>query len=141
MASPRIQQKPHLLVSRASLKEAALRLLAAERSEEIYPILLEEIVNLGFARALVLEVNFDTGEIKPTASLNCEKTYLERFHTSLWASESPIIPVLQNLTPTVLPFGPNRADSFYAYPMIYRSKTRCWEAERERRKDCLAIHN
>src|SRR5438128_10109360 len=25
--------------------------------------------------------------------------------------------------------------------MIYRSRTRCWEAERERRRDCLAVQN
>jgi signal transduction histidine kinase len=143
MASPRIpaQTKPELKLVRASSREASLRLLAAERSEEVFPILLEEIVHLGFPRALILEVDFDSGEIKPTASLNCEKQILERFRTSLWASENPIVSVLQNLTPRVLKPAPTSAESFYAYPIIFRSRNRCWEAERDRRQDCLAVLN
>src|SRR5205085_10054213 len=34
-----------------------------------------------------------------------------------------------------------RAGSLYAQPMVYRSHMRCWEAERERRSDCLALQN
>jgi len=49
---------------------AALRLLEAERSEEIYLILLEEIVSLGYERAFVATVDFETGEILPTAALH-----------------------------------------------------------------------
>jgi len=137
---PRLQQKPQVLVPKGPAREAALRLLSAERSEEIFPILLEEIVNLGFPRAAVLEVDYDTGEVKPTASLNTDKASLEKFRASLWASENPLVSVLQNVTPAVLPPTP-RGESFYAYPMIYRSRTRCWEAERERRRDCLAMQN
>src|SRR5690349_22305661 len=43
----------------------ALRLLSAERSDEIYPLLLEEIVAAGYPHALIAEVNLDTGEIAP----------------------------------------------------------------------------
>lgn len=143
MASPRIQAhaKPELMVVRGGAKEAPLRLLAAERSEEIFPILLEEIVHLGFPRALVLEVDFDTGEIKPAASLNCDKQYLQKFQTSLWASENPLVAVLQTMAASVLKAGTITSDSLYAYPMIFRSQNRCWEAERERRQDCLAVQN
>ncbi len=141
MVSPRIQAKPELVVTPKGSSTAALRLLSAERSEEIFPILLEEIVNLGFPRALVLEVDFDTGEIKPTASINCDKSYLAKFHTSLWASENPVVSVLQNMTPAVMRAGTVTPDPLYAHPMIYRSRTRCWEAERERRQDCLAVQN
>ena len=143
MASPRIQTqaKPELMVFRGGSREAPSRLLAAERSEEIFPIVLEEIVHLGFPRALVLEVDFDSGEIKAAASLNCDKEYLEKFRTSLWASENPVVSVLQNLNPAVLKPGTVTGDSLYAYPMIFRSRTRCWEAERERRQDCLAVLN
>ena len=49
--------------------------------------------------------------------------------------------VLQRLNPGVLPNPAGKGASFYAYPMIYRSRTRCWEAERERREDCLAVQN
>ncbi len=143
MASPRIQAqtKAELMVIRGGSREAALRLLAAERSEEIFPILLEEIVHLGFPRALVLEVDFDSGEIRPAASLNCDRHSLEKFRTSLWASENPVVSVLQNLSGDVLKMGSGSSDSYYAYPMIFRNRTRCWEAERERRQDCLAVLN
>src|SRR5437764_10760601 len=143
MARPRANGRPDSASSpRGRTKEsAALRILSAERTEEIFPILLEEIVNLGFPRALVLDVDFDTGEIKPTASLNCDKRELDRFYTSLWASENPLVSVLQSLNPGVLPSEYTGGKSFYAYPIVYRSRTRCWEAERERRKDCLATQN
>src|SRR5437667_7003706 len=92
--------------STSARDRAALRLLSAERSEEIFPILLEEIVNLGFPRAAVLEVDYDTGDVKPTASLNTDKASLEKFRASLWASENPLVSVLQNVTPAVLPPTP-----------------------------------
>jgi len=141
MASPLLREKTREFVDqRSSSESAALRLLSAERSEEVFPILLEEIVFLGFPRALVLEADFDTGEVKPIASLNCGKAYLRKFTTSLWASENPIITVLQNLKPGIVRSESKEA-SLYAVPMIYRSRTRCWEAERERRRDCLAVQN
>jgi signal transduction histidine kinase len=141
MASPLLREKTREFVDqRSSSESAALRLLSAERSEEIFPILLEEIVFLGFPRALVLDADFDTGEVKPTASLNCDKAYLRKFTTSLWASENPIISVLQNLKPGMVRSESKEA-SLYAVPMIYCSRTRCWEAERERRRDCLAVQN
>src|SRR5438270_293346 len=142
MASPQLRTKTRVLVPRDwSSESAALRLLSAERPEEIFPILLEEIVKLGFARALVLEVDFETGEIKPAASLNCDKACLHKFRTSLWASENPVVSALQNLQPSNLDALHGFGDSWYAYPMIYRSASRCWEAERERRQDCLALQN
>src|SRR5438270_1620293 len=98
MATPQLRPKSKVFVSRDSVSEsAALRLLSAERPEEIFPILLEEIVKLGFARALVLEVAFETGEIKPAASLNCDKACLHKFRTSLWANVNPVVSALQNL--------------------------------------------
>src|SRR5438132_555008 len=141
MATPQLRPKSKPFVSRDSVSEsAALRLLSAERPEEIFPILLEEIVKLGFSRAMILEVDFETGEVKPTASLNCDNSYLAKLRTSLWASENPIVSALQNPNPAIL--HPDHGSSpWYAYPMIYRSSSRCWEAERERRQDCLAIQN
>jgi signal transduction histidine kinase len=142
MASPRLEAKPQVVApSGPSKPSAALRLLSAERSEEIFPILLEEIVNLGFPKAMLLEVDFGSGEVKPAASLNFDKRDLEKFRASLWASENPIVSVLQSLNPAVLPSESANGQPLYAYPMVYRSRTRCWEAERERRNDCLAIQN
>jgi signal transduction histidine kinase len=141
VASPRVLEKPVLVMQDRTGDSAPLRLLSAERSEEIFPILLEEVVKLGFPRALVLEVDFDNAEVKATASLNCDRSDVERFRTSLWARDNPIMAVLQRLNPGILPNPSGKGSSFYAYPMIYRSRARCWEAERERREDCLAVQN
>jgi signal transduction histidine kinase len=142
MASPVLRPKRERFINqRSSNESAALRLIAAERPEEIFPILLEEIVFLGFPRAAVLDVDFDTGEIKPAASLNFDPAFLKELQTSLWASEDPLVSALLNLKPVLLPDGKLRSGALYAQPMIYRSHMRCWEAERERRSDCLAVQN
>jgi signal transduction histidine kinase len=142
MASPVLKpRRERFIDQRSSNESAALRLIAAERPEEIFPILLEEIVFLGFPRAAVLEVDFDSGEIKTAASLNFDPEALKSFETSLWASEDPLVSGLVNLQPVLLPDGKPKAGSIYAHPMIYRSPSRCWEAERERRNDCLAVQN
>jgi signal transduction histidine kinase len=142
MASPLLRSRNNQIADqRSSNESAALRLLSAERPEEILPILLEEIVFLGFPRAFVLDVDFETGEVQPSASLNCDKTFLKRFETSYWASESPAVTVLQNLKPGFLTPGGGKDGAIYACPMIYRSRTRCWEAERDRKQDCLAVLN
>src|SRR6185503_20809811 len=83
-------RRERFMDQRSSNESAALRLIAAERPEEIYPILLEEIVFLGFPRAAVLDVDFDSGEIKPAASLNFDNASLQKLHTSLCASEDPL---------------------------------------------------
>jgi hypothetical protein len=110
MASPVLRPKRERFINqRSSNESAALRLIAAERPEEIFPILLEEIVFLGFPRAAVLDVDFDTGEIKPAASLNFDSSFLKDVQTSLWASEDPLVTALQNLKPVLLPDGKLRA--------------------------------
>jgi signal transduction histidine kinase len=142
MSSPALRRRREQTVDqRSSSESAALRLIAAERPEEILPILLEEIVHIGFPRAAVLEVDFDTGEITSTASLNCDYEFLEKFRTSLWASENPLVSTLLSLKPAILPDGVIKAGALHVHPMIYRSQSRCWEAERERRTDCLALQN
>ncbi|HEV8523745.1 MAG TPA: ATP-binding protein [Terriglobales bacterium] len=125
----------------ASRRHAALRLLAAERSEEIYPVLLEEIVALGFPRAMLEVVDFDAGVLAPVASINCSKKYQQRFRTTLWAAENPIVRVLHSGTPTVLPDLATGRNPLYCHPIVFRSRNLCWEAEREHRSDCLALAN
>ena len=77
MATPHMRaQAPQLVssIERQAAKgrtgRAAFRLLSAERSDEIFPILMEEIVSLGFPRALVANLDLETGEIRPVASQN-----------------------------------------------------------------------
>jgi signal transduction histidine kinase len=122
-------------------RRSALRLLGIERMEEIYPVLLEEIVALGHPRALITRVDFETSEITPVASLNCSKTFVQRFHTSLFSLESPVARVLQSLEPEIVPNGGRKPLNFYYYPMIYRNRTACWEAERARAGKCVAVEN
>lgn len=120
---------------------AALRLLQAERSEEVYPILLEEIVALGFERTFIVAVDFETGEVLPSASLNCSKNYLERFRSSLFASENPVVDVMHTQRPSVVKDSSLHHRSLYCHPILYSNATLCWEAERERRAECLAVDN
>ena len=122
-------------------RRSALRLLGMERSEEVFPVLLEEIVSLGHARALVTRVNFETSEIAPIASLNCSKTLLQRFRSSLFAVETPMVRILHSQEPELVPGRGKRSPGLYFYPLIYRNRTPCWEAERARGRKCVAVEN
>ncbi|MEO5937199.1 MAG: ATP-binding protein, partial [Terriglobales bacterium] len=129
-----------------SLKEdgrvpAALRLLQADRSDEIYPILLEEVVRMGFPRALILSANFENGEIAPSAAIRYPEKQLHRFRTSLFAADNPLVNVMHHLKPALIPQSEFSPRPLYCHPMIYRNANVCWEAERERKVDCLATDN
>src|SRR5215831_20470790 len=62
-------------------REACLRLLQAERSEDVFPILLEEIVALGHPRAAVLEAT--PGFAAPVVALHWGRHQLEKLATVL----------------------------------------------------------
>src|SRR2546423_12462627 len=146
MATPELRlQKPEPAKRRLRLPSrrapAALRLLQAERSEEVYPILLEEIVSLGFERTFIVAVDFETGEVLPSASLNCSKTYLERFRSSLFAADNPVVDVLHSQRASVVRNSSLHHRSLYCHPILYSNTTVCWESERDRRSDCLAVEN
>ena len=146
MASPELRlQKPEPSRKRLRVSPrrapAALRLLQAERSEEVYPILLEEIVGLGFERTFTVAIDFETGEILPSASLNCSKNYLDRFRSSLFAAENPVVDVLHSQRPSIVKDSSLHHRSLYCHPILYSNTSPCWEAERERRGECLAVDN
>ncbi|MCU1284287.1 MAG: sensor signal transduction histidine kinase [Acidobacteriales bacterium] len=119
---------------------ATLRLLHAERSDEIFPILMEEIVKLGYPRAFVLSVNFETGEVSPIAGIKCSDSYLQKFRTSLYA-DHPIVSIFHGLKPSILPRSSSTGRALYCHPIIYRNPNQCWEAERQRRPECMATDN
>ena len=81
---------------RARQRRPAVRLLEAERSEEIFPLLLEQIIALGYPRALVLDVNFDAGEVTPAAALKWPRQQINNFSTALWMSDHPLATVLHS---------------------------------------------
>ena len=85
MATAEVRFQPVRINARRSTQRrpAALRLLEAERSEEIFPLLLEEIIALGFPRALAVDVNFDTGDITPAAALKWPTATGEVQHRSV----------------------------------------------------------
>ena len=146
MATPELRlQKPEPVKRRLRVSSrgapAALRLLQAERSEEVYPILLEEIVGLGFQRTFIVAVDFETGEVLPSASLNCSKNYLDRFRSSLFAAENPVVDVLHSQRPSIVRDSSLHHRSLYCHPILYSNTSVCWEAERERRAECLAVDN
>src|SRR5881227_3879874 len=60
-------------------RQPSLRLLLAERSEEVLPILLDEIVRMGYPRAFVASSNFESGQISVSAEVNCPTNYTKRF--------------------------------------------------------------
>jgi PAS domain S-box-containing protein len=120
---------------------ATLRLLQAERSEDIFPILLEEIVKLGAPRAMVLQADFETGEIAPVAEIKCSEQQLASYRTSLYAGDHPVVGVFHGLQPAVLPKSQYIQRPVYVHPILFRQGKACWEAERERTPDCLAVSN
>ena len=120
---------------------ATLRLLQAERSEDIFPILLEEIVKLGAPRAMVLQTDFETGEVAPVAEIKCTEQQLAAFRTSLYSGDHPLVQVFHSLQPAVLPKSEYIPRPVYVHPIMFRQAKPCWEAERERTPDCLAVSN
>ncbi len=115
--------------------------MQAERSEEVYPILLEEIVKLGYERTFVLASDFETGEIVPTASVNCSVPYLQRFRSSLYAPGNRITATLHSQKPAVIEDSSVHHRSLYCHPIIFNNVRTCWESQRDRRPTCLAVEN
>ncbi len=141
IASPQMRMRSDLPESAGKRRRSALRLLGAERSDEIFPVLVEEIVALGHPRALITKVDFETSEILPIASLNCSKTQLQKIRTTLYAQENPLVRVLHSQEPKLIPGRTKRDPDCYYYPLVYRNKSACWEAERSRQGGCIAVEN
>src|SRR5215510_10927014 len=100
-------------------RPAVLRLLQAERSEEIFPLMLEEIIALGFPRALVVDVNFDSGEVTPAAALKWPRQHMDRFSAALWMTEHPLISVMHTNRPQVLGKNLLYNRPLYIHPILY----------------------
>ena len=143
MATAEVRFQPERINARRATQRrpAVLRLLEAERSEEIFPLLLEEIIALGFPRALAVDVNFDTGDITPAAALKRPRQQLEKFSTALWMSEHPLVSVLHTARPAVLNKTNLHNRPIYIHPILYSNRNLCWEADRIRTATCLAVQN
>ncbi|HKV95371.1 MAG TPA: ATP-binding protein [Candidatus Angelobacter sp.] len=144
MATAEIRLQPERVNGRRAAqprRPAVLRLLQAERSEEIFPLLLEEIIALGSPRALVVDVNFDSGEVTPAAALRWPRQQMERFSAALWMSDHPLVSVLHSLQPQVLEKTALHNRPLYIHPILYSNRNLCWEADRIRTGSCLAVQN
>src|SRR3954469_2783162 len=128
MATAQISVRSGTNTSSERRRDAALRLLAAERSDEILPVLLEEIVALGYPRALITAVDYDAAELRPTVSLNCPKAFQQRFRTSIYAMDHPAVQSLQTQEPQLVAAQPRSSNPVLCYPVLYRHKAPCWEA-------------
>ncbi len=118
-----------------------LRLLQAERSQEVFPLLLEEIVALGYPRAMVLEVNFDTGAVTSTAALHWPLQQIKKFCTAIWMQEHPLASVLHRARPAVMTRTAFHHRPIYVHPVLYSGPKLCWEADRAHATGCLAVQN
>jgi signal transduction histidine kinase len=116
-------------------------LLQAERSEEIFPLLLEEIIALGYPRALVMDVNLDSGEVTPAAAMKWPQAQLDKFTSALWMQDNALVGVLHAARPEVLSKGPLYHRPLYVHPILYSNRNLCWEADRIRTSSCLAVQN
>src|SRR5215469_6290663 len=143
MATAEVRFQPERINARRATQRrpAVLRLLEAERSEEIFPLLLEEIIALGFPRAMAVDVNFDSGDITPAAALKWPRQQLDKFTTALWMSEHQLVSVLHTTRPAVLHKTTLHNRPIYVHPILYSNRNLCWEADRIRTATCLAVQN
>ncbi len=141
MATAKVHFQPARRGPALQTRGGPLRLLQAERSQEIFPPLLEEIVALGNPRAAVLEVNFESGNAAPKATLNWPQTQLAKFTTALCAGEHPVISILDAQRPAVLPRTTFHPRPLYLHPILFSQRNPCWEAGRPRKGSCLAVEN
>ncbi len=145
MATPYLQLQSAESIRRASLKtsgiSAALHLLEAERCENVYPVLLKEIIGLGYQRAFVAAVDFQTREIVPSISLNFTRNDLARFRTSLDVFDGGLAGVVQSQKAAVVKNASMHNRSLYCHPLLFSNSKACWEVQREPRRDCLAADN
>src|SRR4051812_22845446 len=126
MASPQMRMHSESQQPAERERKAGLRLLGAERSEEIFPLLLEEIIALGHRSVYVARVDFETSAITPVASLNCSRGYLLKQRSTLFAMENPIVRILHSLTPEIIPTKPKSGGGLYVHPLVYRNRSACW---------------
>src|SRR6478752_2819222 len=144
MATAEIRLQPARMNGRRTAqprRPAVLRLFQAERSEEIFPLLLEEIIALRYPRALIVDVNLDSGEVTPAAALKWPRAQMEKFTSALWMRDHPLTNVLQSVRPEVLEKSNLHNHPIYVHPILYSNRNLCWEADRIRTSSCLAVQN
>jgi PAS domain S-box-containing protein len=144
MATAEMPFQPERINGRRELVKRCpqvIALLQAERQDEIFPLLLEGILALGYPRALVAGLNFDTGDITLASVLKWPSPQVKKFTTALWNSDHPLVGVLHANRPAVLTKTNLHNRPIYLHPILYSNQGHCREAEDVRAADCLASQN
>ena len=141
MATAKMQfQPPRRKRDAAQSREAALRMLQVERSAELLPVLLEEIVALGHARAAVLETGSNSDEVAQVAAVNWLPEDLAKLAEALRGAAGPLLRTLAANHPEVLE-GPLHHHALSLQPLLYSNPTPCREAANSGSESCLAVQN
>jgi PAS domain S-box-containing protein len=114
------QRKP-----RSRDQRALARLLESEASADVYPVLLEEVLRLGYPRALVLEVQTDTGDLTPAAALNYGDQSTQPLRSSAFQSDHAIRRILAAGRPRVLHDPALAAAALYCHPVRFCASQPC----------------
>jgi len=133
MATAKMHFQPQRRGAAGQVLGWVMRLLRTQRAEEVFPVLLEEIVALGYPRAAILEAE-PVGGLTPVASLNWQPQQLAKLTTTS-------LPGLLRGRPAVLTKTDFHNRPLYAHPMSYSSSTPCWEAGPAVAGSCLAVQN
>src|SRR5262245_29057045 len=141
MATAKMQfQPPRRRRDAAQNREAALRVLQVARSADLLPVLLDEIVALGHARAAVLEARSNSGEVAQIAAVNWPPANLAKLAEALRGPAGPLGRILAANRPEVLE-GRIHHRALSLHPMLYSNRVPCREAASAGSKSCLAVQN
>lgn len=138
MATAKMHFQPQRRRRLISQGEPIFRLLQTQRSEELFPVLLEEIVARGYARAAALEASLDGRELKAVAALNWPLPQLEKL-AAVSPQGHPLVALLRANRSAVLPKTGFYTRALYVHPLVYANPNPCWEADGD--SDCLAVQS
>lgn len=119
-------------------ERALTRLLETDEPDDVYPVLLEEVLRLGYPRALVLQTQIDSGELAPVAALNCPDDYAQALRSSVYQTDHLIRQVLAAGRPRLLREGVLAPAALYCHPIRLTAAKACADA-REPHGACLAF--
>src|SRR2546430_1489597 len=78
---------------------------------------------------------------KRRAGLLFKKSMVDAGHPSSCCGGNSLIDILQSQHAGVVKDSSLHHRSLYCHPLLFSNLNPCWEAERERRTDCLAVEN
>lgn len=120
-------------------RSALLRLLQAARTEDVLPLLLQEILRLGFPRAIALEAEIDTANLVPAAALRWPKLEIKKFSPALRKAGQPLATVLQRAEPAVLLKSEYSSRPIYVHPVLHTNPKARGEAAGRRESFRLPV--